>query len=970
MPSLRLFGVPALESDGKLENLPLNTPTSLLFYLALKGDWVSRSELAFLYKPDEVETEALRYLRLQIHRAQHYPWAKDLEIESHQLRWQIGSDVAFFLKAIQTQSWQEAIDIYKAPFFAQQGFRDLVTYNAWLDLEREQLEHHYHLVLDKHISDLEKRGEVEAILRFSEKRLALDEFDEVALQQHLRYLSLANQNELALKIYNSFEKRLHQELDTVPLAETRTLIEDLKTGRQNQVIQPKPSQHNLPNQTTHFVGRQAELETLKNQLAQADCHLLSLVGLGGSGKTRLALELAKTQIGHFSDGVFFISLAALQDVNQCISAIAQTLSLNLESKSPIKQQLLRHLQGKQLLLVLDNFEHLLSATSIVNELLESSQYLKIIITSRERLNLKSEWLFDVKGLAFPDTDQQHDLHDVESILLFTKGAKRVAPHLHFTPKDLNEIAKIARCVEGLPLALELAASWTRIMPIERIAKELERSHELLQTDLIDLAKRHRSIKNVLDTTWQQLSELKKHSLRSLCIFQGGFDLKAAEYIAKSNIGLILSLVNESLIKSISSERFDIHQLVKQYVLQQDHDSAGMYDKHFEYYETLAQNIHQGFEQNENQSQWLKTFRLEYPNIRQALEWGFKHHIERACQLMIHLEPIWVISSVYFDLKEICNEALSLASHLPDILRGRLLILQGICLYKLGEYSHAQQSLTRGLGHVKNKLSTEYEIQALHYLGAVISDQGHHAEGIALMQEALELARAANIERLINLLLGSLGTLHHRQQHFEQAQLYLEEALLLGKKRNDKRDIAVYLINLANLYRNTGKLARAKAFYLECIDLAQELQNPDLESVTHINLGYLYSLEHQNTLALKHQLIGVKRLATIGNRFWFANALPLLANTLYSFSLTKESIFLCGATQTLTETFGITIIPLHHQIQQDVIKEVQSQLSEHDLEMVLVKGKSIHDMADVVKFIETNGSIMHLLNESFQATVRY
>ena len=491
-------------------------PSSLLFYLAVKGDWVSRSELAFLYKPDETETEALTYLRLQLHRAQQFSWASTLEIEKNQVRWCIDSDVAAFNEAIKVQDWQEATNLYKNSFFAKHSFRDLPTYSAWIDLERDSLEQAYRLALSKQLERFEQQSHFEQAADLSAKLLALDELDETALQIHLRHLALAGQKDAALKRFASFSKLLSEDLDSEPLQETLELIEQVKQDHRIDLKTAKEIKHNLPSQSTRFIGRKAELAELSKQLSQPECRLLSLIGLGGAGKSRLSLELARAQIYHFPDGVFFVALASLETEDEIVSSLAQMLGLQLHLKDAPLAQLLSYLKGKHILLVFDNFEHLLGHVSILNELLKVSDKLKLIVTSRESLKLNSEWLFDVSGLNYAtdfavtalNAETIAKLEASEAVGLFVSAAKRVSPQLEPSPDDLLSIAQIAKQVEGLPLALELAASWVRIMPISRIAKELGQGYDLLKTDLSDIPERHRSLNQILDKTWATLSKKK------------------------------------------------------------------------------------------------------------------------------------------------------------------------------------------------------------------------------------------------------------------------------------------------------------------------------------------------------------------------------------------------------------------------------------------------------------------------------
>ena len=869
------------------------------------------------------------------------------------MRWLTPSDVGTFEQCIQEQKWLEAIHTYQDSFFSKYSFRDLATYNAWIEFERERLERLYLTALDKQIERFQTQENYEAAAELCYKRIHLDEFDEEATRNYLRTLTLANKKDLALKYYNHFVSLLKQDLDSIPQGATLELIEDIKADTLNKP-EKGVAKRNLPDQATRFIGRKHELADIAVLLANPDCRLLSFVGLGGIGKTRLALEVAREHINVFKDGVYFIPLAAVNSEAGIITAITQTLGFKLGSQDLPKIHLANHLKTQNLLIILDNFEHLLSHSHVVGDLLEASHSFKIVVTSRESLKLKSEWLYDVQGLSFPKTKHQDNLQNYEAVQLFLNGVKRVAPMYRVQDQELSTIAEIARNLEGLPLAIELASSWARIMPLERIKQELEQGIDFLETNLVDVPERHRSIKTLLDTTWANLSEQKREALMKLSVFVGGCELEAAEKVTQTPASILLSLVNETLLKRSHQGRFEIHEVIQQYVakrISKIYDLTSTDKSHFEYFESLARSAYEDFNRGLQPILWEERFRLEYRNIYKALDWILKNNVNNSYILSIQLESLWIISNSLYDLKLSYHKALEHHPNLSNILKAKLLILRGMCAFKLSDYKESEDSFHQGLELIRGTGELEFECQALRFFGAMVSDQGDHIRGAELMSEGLATARAAHKKRLVNAILGDLGVLNLRRKNYSQAQAMLEEALAMGRERGDKRFMANHLINLANLYRNKNELSKAKRAYQDCLVLAKEVQNEDLEAVLLVNLGHLYYLEGNCSEAFSCQLQGLKGLQRSGNRFWFVNSLLLLAKTFLSFSLFKESAFLLGAIESLGNQWKIAILPNHHDIHQQVIHETRSNLDSQSLEANLAKGRFTNELANIIKYIE-------------------
>ncbi len=321
---------------------------------------------------------------------------------------------------------------------------------------------------------------------------------------------------------------------------------------------------NAPVLSSPFVGRLAELADIATLLTNPDCHLITLVGAGGIGKTRLALETAATLGDRFPDGAYFVPLQAAQSTASLVLAIGEALRFQFFAGGEPFEQISEFLAAKTLLLVLDNAEQLLDEIAIISDLLANAPQLKILVTSRERLNLIEEWVYEVGGLNFPHGHNGTAVEEYGAVQLFVQNARRVQPTFSFA-QEQAAIIRICALVQGMPLALELAAAWTRVLSCAEIAVEIEQGLDILQTSARNVPERHRSMRVVLNQSWEQLTAGEQQVLRQLALFRGGLTREAAAVVAGASLHTLSALVDKSwLYRSSATGRYDLHELVRQF----------------------------------------------------------------------------------------------------------------------------------------------------------------------------------------------------------------------------------------------------------------------------------------------------------------------------------------------------------------------------------------------------------------------
>jgi predicted ATPase/transcriptional regulator with XRE-family HTH domain len=320
----------------------------------------------------------------------------------------------------------------------------------------------------------------------------------------------------------------------------------------------------LPPQTTPFIGREQALAELAGLLNDPNARLITILAPGGMGKTRLSLEAARSQIGRYMDGVVFVPLAPLTSAADIVTTIAENIGFSFYGEYTPAQQLINFLQDRAMLLVLDNFEHLLDSTPLVAAMMQSAPGVRVLITSRERLNLQGEIVYTLRGLEFPTWEAPEDVLDYDAVKLFMQSARRVRPDFVFEPDHLDYLALICRLTEGMPLGIELAAGWVDVLSLEQIAVELQQGIDILETDLRDVPDRQRSIHATFEYTWRRLTDTERTILGRLSVFRGGFTLPAAQAVAGATARHLRGLAQKSLIQTESGERFSIHELLRQF----------------------------------------------------------------------------------------------------------------------------------------------------------------------------------------------------------------------------------------------------------------------------------------------------------------------------------------------------------------------------------------------------------------------
>ncbi|MBK8024475.1 MAG: hypothetical protein IPK19_24365 [Chloroflexi bacterium] len=413
-----------------------------------------------------------------------------------------------------------------------------------------------------------------------------------------------------------------------------------------EAIGPSSTPSNLPSQLTPFIGRERDMAELAAQFADPAVRLLTILGPGGMGKTRLSQEFARGRLAEFQHGVYWIALAPVtaegEDAHTAVmNTLASTLHITLHAGADPEAQIATYLHNRRMLLVIDNFEHLLSAAGIVRRILESAPGVKVIATSREALGLYGEVVYALAGLAVPERDAA-DPWAYDSIKLFLQTARRVRGD--FTPDegDLGEIARICTLADGLPLGIELAAAWVRSLSLSEIREQLENGLDILES-------RTHNIRHVFDRSWCLLAESEQVAFARLSIFRGGCTREAIQSVTGASLRMIASLVDKSLLWHLPDGHYAMHELLRQYATEQLDRLSGeeaVQTRHCDYYAALAGRWGRGV-QGLQQLEGLEILEQEYQNIHAAWQYAAQHGREEALKELLEM---WY----FFDIRALAR----------------------------------------------------------------------------------------------------------------------------------------------------------------------------------------------------------------------------------------------------------------------------------------------------------------------------
>lgn len=677
------------------------------------------------------------------------------------------------------------------------------------------------------------------------------------------------------------------------------------TVLQAQPIAAKPPARgqNLPARHTPFIGREHELLEIGRLLESPDCRLLTLIGPAGIGKTSLALqaahELAKRKPAPFPDGVFFIPFASTDSPAFILPALADGIGLAFHTAGDPKTQLLSYLEKKKLLLILDNLEHLLgqvqpgSAASgdefeLLVEILQSAPEVKQLVTSRERLNLRGEWLLDIHALPFPEEGQEGNFEGYSSVALFLQTARRVVPGFAPSAGDRPWIARICQLVEGIPLGIEMAASWIRALSCREIAQEIERSLDFLATSFRDVPERHRSMRAAFDYSWRLLPEDERRIFRSLSVFRGSFTRESAAQVAGASLLTLSALVDKSLLRHTENGQYAFHELLKQYVAAKleelPEEKSQALARHSAFFMSFLK-AQSGPLRSSQQPEVLPALSAEMDDIRLAWQRAFEQQnwssIRQAARPFCY----------FFELTGLINEGGEIfdaaAPALPGLphpgteeaaATGLVTACQGFFRFRLGRYNEAKKLLEKALELLSAPETASEYGEALTFLGILQEQIGDYDRACELLTEGIEHGHQTGDLWNTALCRLVLGTVDLRRGRYPEAEKNLRETLILVREGGDPHITLWALQALSDVCSARGDFSAAQELLRESLRVSYDLKDRWGTATAQRSLGQVLFQMNQYRQAKYHLQDSLELFQEIGDRWGQTQTLNLLGDT--------------------------------------------------------------------------------------------
>lgn len=598
----------------------------------------------------------------------------------------------------------------------------------------------------------------------------------------------------------------------------------------------------LPSQISSYVGREREGEEIKALLREN--RLVMLTGVGGSGKTRLALQVAKELQGEYPDGIWLVELASIREPSLVLPSIAKVLNIPENVDLPPIDLLKRALSRRHILLVIDNLEHLLDSAPLLSEILAAAPQLSILGTSRERLHISGEQEYPLSPLGLPDLDYRmtsDELKDVEAVKLFILRAKSANPGLSLDDESLDYIARICVRLDGLPLAIELCAPMVKVFSLGVIGERIENNLHAIPRGPRDLPSRQQTLIKTLQWSRDLLNENEKGLFNRLAIFNGGGTLNAIESICLSGIShdvvsLISSLVNKNLV--LAQERrdgkihFSLLETIRQFNLERlstNGELNSLAKRHANYFSRLAEKSVQHILSSE-QVTWIDKLEIEHDNLRAALAWylNAQGQAESGLLLAASLEHFWGIRGYFSEGIDHLSAALSRSDAKERTLaRANALHATGHLTYLQGRYPETRLVVEESLSIYReiDPIDQQGLANALITLGDMETELGNYSIAFKLMQEALEIMRELEDSRGISRALWQLGACVVRRGDYEQSVKYFEEALPLLRQVGDRGSTTIALSGLSEVAIRQGNYERATLLEEESLRLRREIDEP-------------------------------------------------------------------------------------------------------------------------------------------------
>jgi predicted ATPase len=848
----------------------------------------------------------------------------------------------------------EALDLVRGDFLEGFSLGDCLQFDEWLLLQREHFRVQVTSALEQLAAFHERAGQLPEAVRFIRRLLEYDPLNESAYRQLMRVLARADQRSAALDVYETCRRVLGTELGLAPAIETVTLAEQI---RALALFDSHATHVDLPPVLTRFFGRQQESARLVDLLSRRTVRLVTLAGPGGVGKTRLAIEVAQRMAGVFAHDICFVELADVADERSVDDAVAAALRLPTNTGRSSTGAIVDYLRDKTMFLVLDNCEHFVKACArLVQTLSRDAAGLTVLATSRIPLHLDEEHVVRLEPFATPTINDAErltvaDALSFDSVQLFIDRAAQLL--LRFTLTDANVLAVVRICqqLDGIPLAIEIAAAQARALPIEAIAERLSQRFAWLNRQVGETLPRQRTLHTLIDWSYGLLSDQERSFLCRLAVFAGGWTLEAAEAVSAPGepcAEILAELVDHSLVvfgTDTERRRYGMHETIRYFAqgyLRGSEQEADALERHGRYY---AQLVFRAAENQEGQTltERLRTVQDDHDNLQRAFEWLLAHDQEQALALVAQLGTelnFWELGGFFQEGRRWLQHALESTQASISIQRAQALLASADLSSAISDFDYglqcAQQAqdLFQQLGDQRGEIDARLRYCELAELAGELANLQAQAEEVLLMAEHISYTAGIAKARLV------LGSIVFHAGEFETAIQFVLPSVALWRELDKPLELATALNRLASALLEIHEYAAGQQALLECRDIYQSLGYRRGVATAIQNLGgFAFDLgDYARARALFCDALRIRH--ELGLQRGYAYSFEFIADVNEMEKRYEHAVQLLAAAETLRVRIGAPVEQINQKENEDALTRLRAQLGDVAFELAWSKGATL------------------------------